>query len=95
MSLIGLIFGQEVGRAAVRMKNGKWLVTVTPPQASGFEASKILLEGDQYWRYLQWLEKNNGILLQEALPELSNAEREILLTGICPSQWDNAFKDDE
>ena len=31
-------------------------------------------------------------LIQHIFPNLSAATREILITGICPTCWDNAFK---
>jgi len=36
-------------------------------------------------------------LIQDALPHLSRSEREFLMSGATPTEWDNAFKepDDE
>jgi hypothetical protein len=38
---------------------------------------------------------NSGVLLQNAFPNLSNAEREFYKSGITPEEWDATFKDDE
>jgi hypothetical protein len=45
-----------------------------------------------YSRYLQWKEGQG--LIQEMLPELNADEREFLITGMLPEEWDELFKDD-
>jgi len=35
-----------------------------------------------------------GALIQDAFPYLNSSERELLLSGICPSCWDKMFKED-
>ena len=37
----------------------------------------------------------DGMLIQEAMPQLTADEREFVKTGITPTEWDNAFGDDE
>ena len=37
---------------------------------------------------------NNGEFAQKAFPYLSASERETLITGICPADWDNMFEVD-
>ena len=55
-------------------------ITVTPPAwAEMEEGEELLLTPDQYRRYKRWME--TGILIQDALPDLSPAEREYLITG--------------
>ena len=39
-----------------------------------------------------WLE---GMLIQDAMPQLTPAEREFLMTGITPKEWHEYFGDDE
>ena len=34
----------------------------------------------------------NGVLIQNAMPNLSADEREFIKTGITPEEWDSAFK---
>ena len=43
----------------------------------------------------EWLAFDQGTLIQKALPCLSPQEREFLLTGITPEEWDAAFKEEE
>ena len=42
--------------------------------------------------YLDW---QDGMLVQDAFPYLSANEREMLISGICPSCWDNMFPPEE
>jgi len=85
--------GMGPTRAVERLDNG-YKVTVTPPAWSGFtEGASVILNIDQFSRYNFWM--NGAMLIQEALPELSSADREILMTGIGPQQWDDEFGDDE
>ena len=42
--------------------------------------------------YLDW---QDGALVQEAFPYLNASEREMLISGICPDCWDSMFGDDE
>ena len=39
-------------------------------------------------RYAKWKE---GALIQDAFPECSPEQREFLMTGITPSEWEEAF----
>lgn len=36
-----------------------------------------------------------GMLIQEAMPNLSADDREFLMSGITPEEWDELFKDDD
>lgn len=36
-----------------------------------------------------------GLLIQDAFPNLSSAEREFIKTGITPDEWNETFKDEE
>ena len=40
--------------------------------------------------YLKW---QSGELIQNAMPLLTPAEREMLITGICQECWDEMYKD--
>ena len=33
----------------------------------------------------------DGMLIQDAMPQLSAEEREFLMTGITPAEWDSVF----
>lgn len=37
----------------------------------------------------------NGVMIQDAFPMLTADEREFILTGITPEEWDAAFGGDE
>jgi len=41
--------------------------------------------------YLDW--KHNGVLIQDAMPYLTPDEREFLMTGCTPEDWDTMFLD--
>jgi len=41
------------------------------------------------------MEWKRGQLIQEAFPQLSKDEREILMTGYTPAEWDALFKGDD
>lgn len=36
---------------------------------------------------------NNGTLIQNALPQLNADEREFLISGVTPEEWDEIFND--
>lgn len=42
--------------------------------------------------YWDW---QNGALVQDAFPYLSVDEREMIISGICPTCWNNIFGSDE
>lgn len=37
----------------------------------------------------------NGKKIQDAMPDVPPEEREFIMTGITPEEWDAAFKDEE
>ncbi len=37
----------------------------------------------------------NGMLAQDAMPNLTADEREFVMTGITPYEWDNMFEEEE
>lgn len=43
----------------------------------------------------QWNAWRNGQHIQNAMPELTADEREFLLTGMTPEEWDAAFGEEE
>lgn len=42
---------------------------------------------------LQWW--NSGALIQDVMPNLSADDREFLMTGILPEEWDAMIEEDE
>ena len=79
-------------RKSEPLSDGRWRVTVTPPKWSGFGPSSLILTDNQYQHYQRWLEGH--ALIQDELPELSDDQREILISGIGPEEWDRAFEED-
>ena len=43
--------------------------------------------------YTRW--QNHEILIQQAFPDLSAGERELLKTGFHPACWDSLFKEED
>ena len=65
-----------------------WKVEVTPPDWVGLPGSYIMLTENQYQRYRAW--RDTGVLIQEALPELSPSQREVLMTGLGDEEFHEA-----
>lgn len=63
-----------------------YLIKVTPPAFMGGMTVEVPLTEQQYAGYIAW--KDGGKLIQDALPDLSPAQREMLITGLD----DEAFK---
>lgn len=80
-------------RTSVCNDDGSWTVTVTPPPWTEFSASTLRLTEQQYHRCLRWLAGEG--LIQEMLSDLSDAEREILMTGVNAAEFDEAFRDED
>ena len=58
------------------------------------EAS-VYLTPDQFARFEAWANGSDSRPIQRVFPDLSADEREILMTGIGPEQWDKMFKGGE
>lgn len=80
-------------REEQKLDNGRWRIVVIPPTWTGLQGSSIILNADQHRRYRAWLD--GGYLIQQLLPDLSDDEREVLLTGIGSSDWDRVCSDEE
>lgn len=46
-------------------------------------------------KYLNWTRGNIPGLIQDIFPELSADDREFLMTGITPEEWDDIFGEPE
>jgi hypothetical protein len=66
-----------------------YCITVTPPTATKLKARSVTLNADQWLRYQAWL---GGRLIQDALPDLSDDDREILITGIGPEDFAKLYE---
>lgn len=70
---------------------GGYIVMVTPPKLLGPRPTMhVPLTKDQYQRYLKWAK--GPLLIQQALPELDNATREMLLTGLSNEDFHKAVE---
>ena len=68
-------------------KGDSLLLNVICPMCNGSNEIEVSKKGlDKY---------HKGALIQVAFPELSNDQRELLLSGICIECWDKTFKEDE
>lgn len=74
-------------RSSVKHIDGTYTVYVTPPKLSGFPSvpRSVHLTEAQFWTYRRWLDSGQSI--QEAFPELSADDREVLLSGLPPEAF--------
>jgi hypothetical protein len=63
----------------------KHLVERKSPFSGKFNTMEIDFETEDY---IKW---RKGMLIQNALPYLTASEREFLITGITPEEWDEQF----
>jgi hypothetical protein len=69
-------------------------IDVTAPEVFGGATTIVQLTLDQAARFADWDCKKIP-LIQEALPDVSADEREILLTGMTPEVWNQFTSDDD
>lgn len=79
--------------SAEKLSDGSWKITVVPPNWVKSPPCSLVLNADQYKRYLRWRD-DNLLLIQEALPDLMPAQRELLMTGIGPEEF-NKMRDEQ
>ena len=78
--------GEDVGGCGCK----HYLVKVqTKPCICCHETGLITVD---YAQYIKWQE---GMLVQQAFPDLSASEREMLITGTHPKCWDKMFGKEE
>lgn len=68
---------------------GKAVVTKQSPISKTYHVVTMSLTDEQYSNWL------GGELIQNALPHLTAEEREFLMTGITPDEWNEAFGEEE
>jgi len=61
------------------------LITKTSPFSGNTNVMEIDVTQEQI---ALW---ESGVLIQNAMPNLSADEREFIMTGITPAEWDSAF----
>ena len=79
-------------RESRQLPTGDYIVRVTPPDWTGCSPSEVKLTANQFVNFQRWL--NGSILIQDAFPDLSDDDREILKTGIGPKEWADKIGDD-
>lgn len=79
-------------REVKQLDNDQWEISVTPPKFMGLPTQKLVLNKNQYLGYLAW---QNGQLIQDALPDLTRSQREIILTGLGDDDFNRLAGDDE
>jgi len=75
-------------------KQGHWVIRITPPSFVKQKAPvEVHLTDEQYQRYLQW--RDRKVLIQDALPDLSKEQREMLMTGLSLDSQKRMFTPEE
>ena len=70
----------------INRKDLTMLITRTSPFSGNTNSMEIEVTQEQL---SSW---ESGVLIQNAMPNLSADEREFIMTGITPAEWDSAFK---
>lgn len=92
MSLADMLLGLAQKREVHESDCG-YVVTVTPPEFMALPSQSVCLTPDQYECYKQW--RKGLLLIQDAFPELSAVDKEILMSGIGPKEWDEMWSEEE
>lgn len=78
-------------RNVVEDGEGGYILMITPPKLLGTKPTvHVNLTADQYRRYLEW--RDTGELIQNALPELSASQREMIITGLSDEDFKKAVR---
>lgn len=80
-------------RNVVEDGEGGFIVMVTPPKLLGSRPTMhVNLTAEQFDRYIKWTQ---GMLMQDALPDLDAATREMLMTGLSDEDFHKAARSDD
>jgi len=82
-----------IRRDVMRLPSGNWQVAVTPPALMRLPTQRVELTPMQLMGYYKW--RHEGILIQEAIPDLTPNQREILMTGIGDDDFHRMFSGEE
>lgn len=85
---IDMLAGFAPVREITENEDGTFTVKVTPPVFMQSRGSSVTLTADQFARYKKW--RDTGILIQDALPELSAPQREMLMSGLSNDEFHQA-----
>lgn len=47
------------------------------------------------WQLRHFVWRKTGVLIQDVFPQLSADDREFLMTGITPEEWDEHFSEED
>lgn len=76
------------------LSDGWVRIKVTPPAwAKVGDGTSIDLTAGQFERFQEW--KRTGRKIQDILPDLTDDQREVLLSGISPEKWTELFPKDD
>jgi hypothetical protein len=68
-----------------------YVVYVQPPLWMELPEVSVFLTPEQYERYMKWI--NSQDLIQNLLPDLSDAEREMIMSGIGEEDFERITRD--
>lgn len=71
------------------IEDGKHTYTFTGPCMKTGKPYSVTIPAEGLYRY------NQGVHIQEAFPDLSDGEREFLMTGYSPEGWKLVFPEDQ
>ena len=82
---MGLLHNTTMAFCHVFYKGLKMQITMTSGFSGKSHTREINVTGEQLsnWR--------NGELIQNAMPDLSDDDREFIMTGVTPEEWETAF----
>jgi len=80
-------------REVAPQADGSVTIYVTPPAFMRCPRVSVHLSREQYAGYIEW--RLGHKLIQDALPELSEDEREKLMTGLGPADFARLAAEDE
>lgn len=75
-------------RHSEKNEDGSYTIHITPQPAMSKVQKTLRLSERQYLGYLAW---ENGQLIQDALPDLTADQRELLLTGLDAKEFNAIF----
>jgi len=81
----------DLVKRTIEWRGDRCVVTVSSPFVTVPET--VTLTVDQAKRFVDW--ERTGIKIQDALPDLTDDDREIILTGIGPAKWEEMFGEDD
>lgn len=61
-------------------------------------AKKCTVTGDQYIIRVpvdKWRQWQSGLLIQDVFPELSAEQREFIMSGVTPAEWEDLFSEEK